>query len=113
MTGTATILSFPRARPVDHGLSVPERIATLRWADAVRRFGVRAVHIHDPEPGDAPGLRGFLLIYRDDALWASWGVAAAGGRYEVWRPASGATVGWFPTLGEALEVVQTVAGPRH
>lgn len=105
----ATILAFVRPPPNPAGLNVRERIAALRWADAARPYGVRAVRIHDPEPGDDPGIGGFLLIYRDDPHWATWGIAAGGGRYEVWRPASGATVGRFATLTEALAVIQTVA----
>lgn len=104
----ATVLPFVRRLPVASGLSVRERITALNWAEAARPFGVRAVHIHDPEPGDDPDVNSFLLIYCDDASWAKWGVAMRGGRYELWRPASGATIGWYPTLADALSMIQMV-----
>jgi len=106
----AKVLPFVRRAPiVQAGLTVRERIAALQWADAARPYGVRAVHIHDPEPGDDPNVGSFLLIYCDNALWARWGSSVGGGRFEVWRPASGATVGRFATLDEALETIQAVA----
>jgi hypothetical protein len=103
----ATVLPFVARPPGRSVLGVRERIAALRWAEAVRPHGVRAVHLHEPEPGDDPALGSFLLIYCDGALWARWGVSCGGGRYEVWRSASGATIGRFATLDEALAVIQT------
>jgi hypothetical protein len=90
------------------GFSVSERIETLRWADAARAHGVNKVRVCEPEPGDEPGVGGFVLIYKNADLWANWGVAVRAGSFEVWRPANGVTVGWYRTLGEALHVIQEV-----
>jgi hypothetical protein len=106
---SATILPFVRRHDTEYGLSIGDRIAARRWAEAARPHGVRAVRIHDPEPGDDPALGSFILIYRDDALWAAWGVSVTCGCYEVWRASSGATIGQFTTLSAALAVIRAVA----
>ena len=103
------MVPFARPAPPPPRMTIAERIQTLRWAAAASQHGVRAVRIHEPEPGDPPDVNGFVLVYRQAELWASWGVAVGPHRYEVWRPASGVTVGCFPTLGEALRAIQNVA----
>jgi hypothetical protein len=50
----------------------------------------------------SPELGDFILIYRRDAVWAAWGVGCCDGGFMVWRPASGATTGWFAQIAEAL-----------
>ncbi len=101
----ATILPFvPRVRR-PAGLSEAERISARFWALAAQPFGVRAVQVHDPEPGDDPAMGSFLLIYCGDALWARWGVAVGGGRYELWCSSRGVTIGRFATLAEALAAI--------
>jgi hypothetical protein len=49
-----------------------------------------------------PELGDFMLIYRREALWASWGVGCCDGGFIVWHPSNGATLGWYPTLAKAL-----------
>jgi len=107
--GGAVVLPFVRRPPHPLCLTVSERIQTLRWADAARAYGVREVRIHEPEPGDDPAIGGFVLVYEQADLWAAWGIAARPGSFEVWRPGSGATIGWYRTLREALHAIQAVA----
>jgi hypothetical protein len=91
--GSAVVVPFvPRpAHPLS--LNVPERIQAMQWADAARSHGVRELRIHEPHAGDDPALGCFLLIYEAQDIWAAWGVAVRRGSFEVWRPASGPTVG--------------------
>lgn len=112
------VIAFrPRAAPVrpglPPGLTMSERIVALRWAEAAAARGVRRVQFHQPEPGDDPATSAFLLVYRRDDLWASWGVARLRGGYEVWRPSTGRTVGRFADLADALDAIEDVrAGAR-
>jgi hypothetical protein len=105
---SAVVLPFVMRQPHPLSFNVSERIQALRWADAARANGVRELRIHEPEVGEEPSLGGFLLIYEDDDIWASWGVAVRPGSFEVWRPSTGTTIGWFPTLREALLAVKQV-----
>jgi hypothetical protein len=105
---SAIVLPFVRRKAHPLSLNVPERILAMRWADAARPTGVREVRIHDPEAGDDPALGGFMLIYEADDPWAAWGIAVRPGSFEVWRPSGGATIGWYRTLREALQVIRDV-----
>jgi hypothetical protein len=107
--GGGIVVPFVPRRAHPLSLNVSERIDALRWADAARKQGVRELRIHEPEPGDDPALGGFVLIYEADDAWAAWGVAVRCGSFEVWRPATGATIGWYRTLREALGAIQDVA----
>jgi hypothetical protein len=108
VVGGAVVLPFVKRTSHPLSFNVSERIQTLRWADAARPHGVHKVRIHEPEPGDGPGVGGFVLVYKQNDIWANWGVAVCPGSFEVWRPNSGATVGWYRTLGEALHTIQDV-----
>jgi hypothetical protein len=107
--GGAIVLPFPPRRMHPLGLNVTERIQAMQWADAARPHGVSDMRIHEPEMGDDPAVGGFVLIYEKNDIWAAWGVAVRAGSFEVWRPSSGTTVGWYRTLREALAAVKDVA----
>ncbi len=105
----SVVVPFVPRRPQARRLNVTERIEAMRWADAARAHGVRELRIHDPEREDDPALGPFVLIYQRHDLWAAWGIAVRPSSFEVWRPSTGATVGWYRTLGEALLAIQDVA----
>jgi hypothetical protein len=101
---TAQIIPFPSDRQPRNRFSPRDRIAVIRWTEqASRRARVR-VEIHE-DPGNAPDLGDFLLIYREGATWAAWAVACGRGCYSVWQPSSGATLGDFPSMRAALEAI--------
>lgn len=104
----AVVIPFVPRQPSRPGLNVSERIEALRWADAARAHGVRQVRIHEPEYGDDPSIGPFVLVYEKHDVWAAWGIAVRPGSFEVWRPSSGATVGWYRTLPEALRAIKDV-----
>ncbi|MDR3525164.1 MAG: hypothetical protein P4L66_13800 [Acetobacteraceae bacterium] len=56
----------------------------------------RAEGLGHAEPGE------YLLIYRRDSVWASWGIGCGIDGYVLWESIRGATVGIFPTLHTAL-----------
>jgi hypothetical protein len=105
--GTVVVPFVPRPARVRR-LNVTERIAAMNWADAARACGVRDLRIHESECEDDPARGPFVLIYEQHDLWAAWGIAVHPGSFEVWRPSSGMTVGWYRTLGEALLSIKDV-----
>jgi hypothetical protein len=105
----AIVVPFVPRRTQARRLNVMERIEAMRWADAARACGVRDLRIHDPEREDDPALGPFVLIYERHDVWAAWGIAVRPGSFEVWRPSTGTTVGWYRTLQEALLSIKDVA----
>jgi len=104
---SAIILPFPVSRrpAARSGLTVSDRIIAMDWAEGARGHGVKRVEIHDPEAGDDPSLGSFLLVYLEDEIWASMGLARCATGYEVWRPSSGAIIGHFKSIARALSAV--------
>lgn len=102
---SAAILPFvhPGQRPGT--LPVSDRIKVLQWSEHARGHGVRAVRIHEPEPGDDPAMGPFVLIYRMNESWAAWGVARLKNGYELWRSSTGTTLGRFENISAALGAI--------
>lgn len=107
------VIAFrPRLKPQPQPrLNVAERMDVLYWADRASAFGVRRVQIHEPEPGDDPDITPFLLVYRCDEVWAAWGVARRRDGYELWRSATGRTIGCFSSLRGALAAILSDPAP--
>lgn len=102
--GNSVVVRFPApTRPVANRLSMRDRIEALSWADSIHQFGYTRVVFDTSAQEFDPELGDFLLVYRRDVPWASWGVGCVEDGYMLWRPATGATVAWFPTLRGALE----------
>jgi hypothetical protein len=100
----SVVLTFPEpAPPAANRLSVRDRIEALRWADLARAFGYTRVVLESCAEALDPELGDFLMVYRRDASWAAWGVGCVEDGFMLWRPETGATVGFFATLRAALE----------
>jgi len=100
----SVVVRFPTPpRPAANRLSMRDRIEALSWAETIRQLGYTRVVFDTSAPELDPELGDFLLVYRRDAPWASWGVGCIEDGFMLWRPATGATIGWFPTLRGALE----------
>ncbi len=109
---SATIMRFERPVRRADGVTVSDRITALLWAGQASESGARAVRVFDPEPNDDPAVGAFMLIYCDDAMWATWGIARRRGGYELWRPSFGATAGQFDCLSEALDAISSQPSRR-
>jgi hypothetical protein len=102
----ARVVPFIRRDLPDNELAMRDRIELLRWAEAAQEGGLRRYAVHHREEQDDPETVGdFVLIYREDADWAEWGVARSGRSYMVWRSANGRTTGLFDSLAEALQTI--------
>ncbi len=102
---SATILRFPvQTRPANY-LTLLDRTQALRWqADEADRRGVRLAIYHRRQD-DPPEIGDFVSIYRQNERFAAWGVARRGPSLRLWRSATGADIGEFATMREALAVV--------
>jgi len=81
--------------------SVADRLVVHEWMMAAitvygRSVLERAEGLGHADPGE------YLLIYRRDNVWASWGIGCGIDGYLLWESIRGATVGIFPALRAAL-----------
>ncbi len=104
-TLTADVLPF-RAPPARHGLTTADRIEALQW-EATKAVGESmrlAFHRWCGENAADGGE--YISIYRGDDRWAAWGATRRGRFVNVWRCATGADLGEFATMQEALAALK-------
>lgn len=109
-SSTGLVIAFPEPqnrpqRGTVRRLTLRDRVAVVRWADLVRPNGISRAAIHT---GGDPNMGDFILIYLTGALWASWVIGCKPAGYCVWRAGSGADLGCFPSLAQALVAVETM-----
>ena len=106
----AEIIEFPSPTPRNpNRMTVRDRIEALRWSDTAAEFGYSRVLIDTSEHEDRLELGDFMLVYRQGANWASWGVGCTRDGFMLWSPRTGTTVAHFGTLGEALNRIQALS----
>ncbi len=91
----------PRVAQRQH-LTMRDRMSAASRAAELPLLGYDRLVIHSRLPGDPPELGDLLLIYRTGEPWASWGFARQGDAIMAWCCATGADVGRFGDLDEAL-----------
>jgi hypothetical protein len=106
----AEIIEFPSpTRRNANRMTVRDRIEALRWSDTAAEFGYSRVLIDTSEHEDRLELGDFMLIYRQGANWASWGVGCTREGFMLWHPQTGATIAHFGTLADALRRIQALS----
>ncbi len=101
----SNVVPFAARPPAPNRFSVRDRAEALRWAEEARKYGYSRVVFDtvcerfNEEPGD------FILIYKRDAVWASWGIGCGPKHLTLWRSSTGVTVGRFATMRETLAAV--------
>lgn len=95
-------------------LTPHDRMQMSAWHDKARLAGYDRMVIHDRDEGDASEVGNFLSVYRRGQAWSRWGFARSGARIRAWCCLTGADVGDFASLSDALHSVLagTAAQPR-
>lgn len=101
----AIVIPFPAPEFRQNRLTMRDRIKVLAWTEGARSVGYDRVVIRERHPQDDPHIGDFLSIYRTGERWAAWGVARHGASVRVWRSATGADLGEFGTIEEALGAI--------
>jgi hypothetical protein len=106
----AEIIPFPTppAR-ASNRMTVRDRIEALRWSDTAARLGYTRVLLDTSEHESGLEFGDFMLVYRQSANWAAWGVGCTADGFTLWCPQTGATVARFKTLGAAFERIQALS----
>jgi hypothetical protein len=95
------IIPFP-PRPPLAGLTSRDRIEVWRWHEEARLLGYDRLVIHDREPFDPPDTDSFLSVYRAGESFSRWGVSRRGSSVLAWCSKTGADLGPFASVSEAL-----------
>lgn len=111
------VLAFPSqtdrmAHPAAFGFVPPrfttaDRLALAAWQNGGASGYVRLL-IEDGRPGTLPDCGAYALIYRPGTPWASWGLTRRPGAAPgimAWRCSTGATLGLYDTMDEALRAL--------
>ena len=84
-----------------------DRLALADWQNR-GASGYARVLIEDGRPGTLPDCGAYALVYRLDASWACWGLTRRFGAAPgimAWRCSTGATLGLYATMDEALRAL--------
>lgn len=130
--GTAQLFAFPsppaaparRRRALPHPAAESARIYRLGDHLTPADCAFLAAWINDPAHGYdrllvercAPGAAAwasFALVYVPAQAWSVWGLARRMGEVEVWRCATGETLGLHPTMPAALASLPHAAEHRR
>ena len=107
----AEIIPFTRRADRGARLSLRDRMDVTFWQESARQFGYDRLVIHERAECDPPDVDSFLSIYRRGEAWSRWNVARCGATVLAWCSVSGADMGHFTTVAEALGTLFTGATP--
>ncbi len=105
------IIPFPQRRPAA-GLTARDRIEVSNWQEDARRFGYDRLVIHEREAFDPPGTDSFLSIYRTGDPWSRWGLSRQGSTVFAWCSNTGADLGPFTSVSDALMTILPATNER-
>jgi hypothetical protein len=86
------------------------------WQEAARRHGFDRLVVHERAPDDPPDVESFISLYRRGEQWARWGIARCGSSVLAWCSFTGADVGRFASVADALSALLPCGGqaaPPH
>lgn len=109
----AIIVPFSPRAPQRQHLTVRDRMSAANWDAEMPLFGYDRLVIHNRMPGDPPELGDMLLAYRTGEPWAAWGFARDREVILAWACATGADIGRFRDLDEALTRLLCPPEPRQ
>jgi len=104
-SGGSNVIQFKPAASIATSLSLRDRMDVAAWRDPAGTGGVDRIVIHERASGDPPEFGSFLGIYRHGEAWARWNVARCGAGVLAWCSRSGADIGRFASVAEALDAL--------
>ena len=110
--GSSALTSPAAPDPVACGSTTPcfttaDRLALADW-QTLGASGYARVLIEDGQPGTLPDCGAYALVYRPGESWACWGLTRRLGAVPgimAWRCSTGATLGLYATMDEALRAL--------
>ncbi len=102
-------LPLPPAR-LPRPFTTADRLALADWQNR-GASGYARVLIEDGRPGTLPDCGAYALVYRPGTSWACWGLTrrlGAAPGIMAWRCSTGATLGLYAMMDEALRALPFV-----
>ncbi len=96
------IVAFRARISASASLTLLDRMEVVRWHEQAQRFGYDRLVIHERLAGDPPEVGSFLSVYRRGEPWSRFGITRLGGRILAWCCVTGADIGRFDSVAEAL-----------
>ena len=105
-----TLVPTQRPQPLENewGFNSRDLIALTCWMQRADAHGYRRVLIEGGTGEGGPEEGGYVLIYPPQQDWARWGLARSGEQIVIWNCGTGADLGRFPTMLQALESLPPV-----
>ena len=103
--GRSNVIQFKPAANTASSLSLRDRMEVAAWQDPAGTGGFDRIVIHERASGDPPEFGSFLGIYRHGEAWARWNVARCGAGVLAWCSRSGADIGRFASVADALDAL--------
>jgi hypothetical protein len=104
-SGGSNVIQFKPAAGTATSLSLRDRMDVAAWRDPAGTGGLDRIVIHERASGDPPEFGSFLGIYRHGDAWARWNVARYGAGVLAWCSRSGADIGRFASVADALDAL--------
>lgn len=95
--------SSTRSEHHQDGFTSRDRIALTCWMQRSDAHGYRRVLVEDGSTAGGPEEGGYVLIYTPGNDWAMWGIARGREGVVIWHCGSGADLGRYNNLLDALE----------
>jgi hypothetical protein len=92
-----------------HGFTSRDLIALTCWMQRSTDHGYRRIVLEDGSGEGGPEEAAYILIYTPGHDWASWGIARGPIGLVIWHCGTGADLGRYETMLEALESLPPVA----
>ncbi len=109
---SASVLDLA-ALAVANRLTLRDRMELDRWSDLAHGRGAGRLVLHERQEGDPSEVGNYVAVYAGDGGWASWGLSRRLGGIVVWDSVSGADIGRFASMHEALSwVLEAIPGQR-
>ncbi len=114
VVSSGNVVPFERRPAIGARLSMRDRMEVTTWAESARARGYDRLVIHERTSSDPEDVDSFLSIYRRGECWSRWNVARRGASVLAWCSVSGADLGQFASVSDALgSLLDGQAPPRR
>ena len=83
-------------------------IALSGWIARPEQHGYSRIQVEGDDGTGGPESAAYVLVYEQGRDWASWGLARAGDRINIWHCGTGVDMCSFPEMSQALESLPRV-----